>query len=67
MSALLSASFFVYKERRRITRLCLSCAEWCLGLSQGGGKRCLSPYTTAESGPEGLTQPALPLLQQESS
>lgn len=43
MSALLSASFFVYKERKRITRLCLSCTEWCLALSQGG-KQCLSPY-----------------------
>lgn len=36
MSASLSASFFVYKERRRITDLHLSYAEGCLGLSQGG-------------------------------
>lgn len=36
MSASLSASFFVYKERKRITDLHLSYTEGCLALSPGG-------------------------------
>lgn len=71
MSASLSASFFVYKERKRITDLHLSYTERCLGLSQrrGDGVSSLCSSRVEPQGPYAAWVGVLSssLLQQEPS